>query len=365
MSNTFGNILKISIFGESHSAGIGVIIDGLPAGLKIDEDFIFHEMARRAPGRNSLSTPRLERDLPEIQSGYFNGYTTGTPLCAVIKNTDTRSKDYQPEVLRPSHADYSGKMRYGGFNDYRGGGHFSGRLTAPLVFAGAICKQFLQQQNIEMFAHIQKVKDISDDMFSTCEIDLEQARAIKEKEIPVINDAVIAPMKETILNAKHDGDSVGGIVECVVVGLDAGLGSPFFDSVESRLSSMLFSVPAVKGVEFGLGFEIANLFGSEANDSFYLDGDQIKTSTNHNGGINGGITNGMPVLLRVAIKPTASIAKEQKTVNIDEKKECVMRVHGRHDPCIVQRAVSVVEAVTAIVMTDLVLEGKTYATADS
>lgn len=360
MADSFGKLFRVTLFGESHSAAIGVVLDGVPAGLELDMEEIGREMRRRAPGQNSLSTPRREADLPMIQSGFFEGRTTGTPLCAVIANTNTRSGDYEPDLLRPSHADYTGKIRYGGYNDYRGGGHFSGRLTAPLVFAGAVAKQFLRQKGIAVCAHLAGVADVLDKAFDPCAVNADVAETLAARELPVLDESVIDRMKEAILAAKRDGDSVGGVVECAVCGLPAGLGSPFFESVESRLAAMLFSVPAVKGVEFGAGFAISQMRGSQANDSFYLDGGQIRTRTNHNGGINGGITNGMPVVFRAAVKPTPSIAAEQETVNIKERKECTMRVHGRHDPCIAHRAVCVVEAATAVVMADLVLEAGAY-----
>lgn len=360
MADTYGKLFRVTLFGESHSAAIGVVLDGVPSGLALDMEEIGREMARRAPGQNALSTPRKEADIPQIQSGFFNGRTTGTPLCALIENTNTRSQDYEPDLLRPSHADFTGKLRYGGYNDYRGGGHFSGRLTAPLVFAGAVAKQFLRQKQIWIAAHLERVKDICDSRFDPCGIEPNMIAELSARELPVLDETVIAPMKETILRAKSAGDSVGGVVECAVFGAVAGLGSPFFESVESRLSSMLFSVPAVKGVEFGTGFAISELYGSEANDSFYMEQGNIRTRTNHNGGINGGIANGMPIVFRAAIKPTPSIATEQSTVHFSERKDCRMRVHGRHDPCIAHRAVCVTEAASAIVMADLVLEAETY-----
>ena len=361
MADSFGKLFRITLFGESHSAAIGVVIDGVPAGIELDMDKINKEMRRRAPGQDNLSTPRKEADLPNIVSGFFEGKTTGTPLCAIIENTNTRSGDYTPELLRPAHADFTGKVRYSGFNDYRGGGHFSGRLTAPLVFAGAVAKQFLEREGITVMAHLKSIGEVCDESFSPCDIAEDLAEKILSYELPVIDESVAGKMKETILSAKADKDSVGGVVECAVIGARAGLGSPFFESVESRLASMMFSVPAVKGIEFGAGFDITKMRGSKANDSFYLDGDKIRTKTNNNGGINGGITNSMPIIFRTAIKPTPSIAAEQETVNIDEMAECKMSIHGRHDPCIAHRAVSVIEAAASVVMADLVLEAKTYA----
>lgn len=358
MSGMWGNNLKISIFGESHGNAIGITIDGLPSGLEIDLEKIDKEMARRAPGKSSLSTARKEPDRPEILSGYFEGKTTGTPLCAIIRNSDTRSKDYGKlkDLMRPGHADYTGAIKYEGFNDYRGGGHFSGRITAPLVFAGAICKQILEKEGIVIGAHVKKIKNVSDESFDYTSISKEMLYKLNEKELPLINEAKEEEMRKVILEAKENGDSVGGVVECSIVGIEAGIGEPFFDSVESTLSHLLFSVPAVKGVEFGLGFDITELYGSEANDEFYYDGELVKTRTNNNGGILGGITSGMPIIFKTAIKPTASIIKEQKTINIKEKKNDTLVIEGRHDPCIVQRAIPVIEAVAAIGILDLIKE---------
>lgn len=356
MSGVWGNNIKISIFGESHGNAIGVTIDGLPSGFEIDMDKVLFEMGRRAPGKNQLSTSRKEADLPEILSGYFEGKATGTPLCAIIRNGDTRSKDYAKtkDFMRPGHADFSGFERYSGFNDYRGGGHFSGRITAPLVFAGAICKQILESKGIFVGAHIASVKNIEDDKFNPVDISSKQILEIRNKEIPLINDSLEDKIKHTIMQAKYDGNSVGGTIECAVIGIKPGVGNPFFDSVESTLAHLMFSVPAVKGIEFGKGFDMTKLFGSEANDEYYYDGDVVKTTTNNNGGILGGISNGMPILFKVAVKPTASILKEQNTIDIKNKTNVKFRIEGRHDPCIVQRAVPVVEAVTAIGILDLI-----------
>lgn len=359
MSGMWGNNLKISIFGESHGIGIGVTIDGLPAGIELDLEKIDKEMKRRAPGRNNLSTPRKESDLPEILSGFFEGKTTGVPLTAVIRNSDTRSKDYGKlkDLMRPGHADYTGNIRYGGFNDYRGGGHFSGRITAPLVFAGAICKQVLDLKGIEIGTHINSIKNVRDKSFDYVNITKEELHKLSLKELPLIDESKEESIRKVILDARKEGDSVGGTIECAVLGIEPGIGNPFFDSVESTLSHLLFSVPAVKGVEFGLGFGITEIYGSESNDSFYYDGDKVKTHSNNNGGILGGITNGMPIIFKVAIKPTSSISKEQNTINLNEKKDETLVVQGRHDPCIVQRAIPVIEAVAAIGVLDL-LKGR-------
>lgn len=355
MSGMWGIKIKISIFGESHGNAIGINIDGLPSGLELNLEDIAYEMRRRAPGKSPLSTARSEEDIPEILSGYFNGKTTGTPLCAIIRNTNTRSKDYSllKDVMRPGHADYSGNIRYNGFNDYRGGGHFSGRITAPLVFAGAICKQILKEKGIVVAAHVKSIKDIKDKSFLDSDIDLNSVEALKTFELPLIDKSIEENMRKEILEAKEDMDSVGGTIECGVFGINPGVGDPFFDSVESTLAHLLFSVPAVKGVEFGRGFELTNMRGSQANDEIYYEDGKVKTRTNNNGGILGGITNGMPIIFTTAIKPTSSIGKEQKTVNINTKENTILKVEGRHDPCIVQRAIPVIEAVTAIGILEL------------
>lgn len=355
MSGMWGSKIKLSIFGESHGNAIGITIDGLPAGFSIDMDKIMMEMSRRAPGKSSLSTPRKESDIPEILSGYFEGKTTGTPLCAIIRNSNTKSKDYSKlkDVMRPGHADYTGAVRYKGLNDYRGGGHFSGRITAPLVFAGAICKQILEVKGIIVSAHINSIGKIKDCSFLESDISDELLNSFKEKELPLINTKLEDEMRQEILSARSSGDSIGGTIECAILGVSPGIGDPFFDSVESTLAHLMFSVPAVKGIEFGKGFDISKMRGSEANDEYYLENGNIKTKTNNNGGILGGITNGMPIIFNVAIKPTASIFKEQNTVNIVTMEETTLCIEGRHDPCIVQRALPVIEAVAAIGITEL------------
>ena len=357
MSGMWGNKLKVSIFGESHGVGIGITIDGLPSGIEINMEDVLREMERRAPGKSNLSTARKEADAPEILSGFFQGRTTGTPLCAVIRNADMHSKDYGKlkDLMRPGHADYPGFIRYDGFNDYRGGGHFSGRITAPLVFAGAICKQVLETKGINIGAHVKSIGDIQDKSFYETEISKELLDKLKIKELPLLSPEKEVEMRNTILEAKKEGDSVGGTIECTVIGIDAGIGNPFFDSVESTLAHLMFSVPAVKGIEFGKGFLMSELRGSKCNDEYYYEGDKVKTYTNNNGGITGGVTNGMPILFKVGIKPTPSISKIQKTIDIADTKEAELVIEGRHDPCIVQRAVPVIEAVTAIGILDLVL----------
>lgn len=362
MSGIYGMNIKMAIYGESHGASIGLVIDGVPPGLKLDLEQIEKEMARRAPGKNQLSTQRKESDSFAIQSGFFEGYTTGTPLCVVIKNSDQHSKDYSilKDKMRPGHADYAGFVRYQGFNDYRGGGHFSGRLTAPLVFMGAVAKQALAQVGILVGAHILQIADIKEENFNPLGIEDKKIAELAGKDFAVMDDAVGEKMQAKILEAKAELNSVGGVIEAMVTNVPAGLGAPYFDSVESRLSHALFSVPAVKGVEFGDGFGISTMTGAEANDQLHYADGKVVAETNHNGGITGGITNGMPVIFRVAIKPTPSISREQKTISLQEKCDTTLTIVGRHDPCIVQRAVPVIEAVTAWTMWDLLLEAKKW-----
>lgn len=359
MSGVWGNNIKVSIFGESHGNGIGVVINGLEPGFELDFDYIDKEMERRAPGRNNLSTPRNESDRPEILSGVFEGKITGAPLCAVIKNKDTRSTDYSllKDVMRPGHADFTGAKRYGGFNDYRGGGHFSGRITAPLVFAGAVAKQILEKKGIFIGAHLKSVGKIEDPYFDWVNLDKDTLTGLKDKELPILNDGNLDKVKHQILSAKMDGDSVGGVVECGIIGVEPGVGNPFFDSVESVISHLAFSVPGIKGIEFGAGFEYSAMRGSEGNDEYYMNNGKIKTYSNNNGGITGGISNGMPIIFRVAVKPTPSIIKEQRTVNIKTEEDTTLRVPGRHDPCIAQRALVVIETIAALAVLDL-LGGK-------
>ncbi len=361
MSGIHGEKIKVSIFGESHGPAIGIVIDGLPAGMTINTAAILQEMKRRAPGQNLMSTPRKEKDEFIIQSGFFEGKTTGTPLCALIPNSDTRSGDYSllKDVMRPGHADYSGRIKYHGFNDYRGGGHFSGRLTAPLVFVGALAKQILELQGIKVGGHIAEIYGIRDSLFNPLGENEEILNSLASKTMPVLDDEQGEKMQDMILKVLEQADSVGGSIECIVQGLPAGIGSPFFDSVESRLAHALFSVPAVKGLEFGAGFALSSMLGSEANDSFYLDEGVVRTKTNNNGGILGGITNGMPVIFKVGIKPTPSIGKQQTTVNLAKFENAILQIAGRHDPCIVQRAVPVIEGVAAWIVLDMLLMSDT------
>lgn len=322
--------MTYTIFGESHGPAIGVVLEGVPSGVEMDLDFIRAELQRRAPGKSALTTARREADEPEILSGVFEGKTTGTPLCAVIRNTDTRSRDYAKlkNLPRPSHADYAGAVRYGGFNDYRGGGHFSGRLTAPLVFAGALAKLILREKGVSITSTLSILEGTPDP---------------SPEEI-----------EEIILAARKAGDSVGGAISCTVSGIDAGFGAPDFGcNAEGIFAQHLFAVPAVKGIAFGAGFGFSCMRGSEANDPFYMEEGRVRTRTNASGGINGGITNGMPIVFEVAIRPTPSIAMEQDTVDLAEKKNAKLVVEGRHDPCIVQRALPVVEAAAALASCEL------------
>ena len=314
-------------------------------------------MARRAPGQNRMSTQRQEKDAYIIESGVFEERAAGTPLCVLIPNSDQHSGDYSllKDVMRPGHADYAGKIRYKGFNDYRGGGHFSGRLTAPLVFTGAVAKTVLAQKGIAVGAHIARIGTVTDRLFDPLGEPEECLQALRKQTLPVLDKSKAPLMEAEILSAREHQDSVGGIIEVMATGIPAGIGDPFFDSLESRLAHALFSVPAVKGIEFGAGFAIAVLKGSEANDPMIFEGDKVRTTRNNNGGITGGITNGMPVLFRVAVKPTSSISQPQQTVNVTEGKNTVLEIKGRHDPCIVPRAVPVMEAVTAWVLLDMLL----------
>lgn len=357
MKNTFGNQLTVTIFGESHGLQIGVVIDGLAPGISLDMDFIRSQMEkRRAKGR--ISTQRQEADALQIVSGYFEGHTTGTPLTILIANTDTRSKDYEKNKnrLRPAHADYTADVKYLGYQDYRGGGHFSGRITAPLVAAGAIAMQILQQKGIHIGTHIAQCHHIYDQPFAQEEAILQQQiEAMQQANFAVLDKQKAEAMYRFIEQTAAQGDSVGGILETAVLHLPAGIGEPFFDSIESRLSHLLFSVPAVKGVEFGTGFHFAELYGSEANDPFLWQ-DGVKTATNHNGGINGGISNGMPLRIRTVIKPTPSIYKEQDTIDKETKAAVKLRLKGRHDPAIIHRARVVVDSVVALGLLDLLME---------
>lgn len=355
MKNTLGQNVAVTLFGESHGVALGAVIDGLAPGITVDEDFISAQLSLRRPV-GSISTPRVENDKFEILSGVFDGKTTGTPICIVIPNENTKSKDYNDirDIARPGHADFTANTKYHGFEDFRGGGHFSGRITAGIVAAGAIAISALKNKGIYIGTHISRCGGIDDAKFSDLKSEID---TLNKKQFAVLDDSKAELMKEIITKAKNDGDSVGGVLETAVLGLPAGVGEPWFDSMESLLSHALFSIPAVKGVEFGEGFKLSDMLGSEANDCFYLDGDTVKTKTNNNGGINGGITNGMPIIFRTAIKPTPTISKEQATVDFINKQETIIAAGGRHDPCIVHRARVVVDSIVALVLCD-VLTGR-------
>lgn len=357
MSCNFGNNIKITIFGQSHSEAIGVVIDGLPAGFRIDTEKTAAFMARRAPGQNDLSTPRKEADEVKIISGVVDNVTCGAPLCAVIENTNTRSGDYDKLRLlpRPSHSDFAAMMKHNGFNDIRGGGNFSGRLTAPLCFAGAVCMQMLEEKGIYIGAHISSIGKADDERFDAVNVDKTDFEKILSKPFPVISDKQGELMRKEIYDAKGCGDSVGGTIECAVIGMPAGIGDPMFDGIENRISAAIFGIPAVKGIEFGSGFAGSKLHGSENNDDFINKNGKIRTATNNHGGILGGISSGMPIVFRCAIKPTPSIGMQQQSVNVETGEEEALVIGGRHDPCIVPRAVPCVEAAAAIVVADYIL----------
>ena len=351
MADWTGNNIKLSIFGTSHGPYIGASIDGLPAGIKVNEDIIRKALSLRRPG-GRISTARVEQDEFEIISGVFNGYTSGDCLTVIIANSDTRSKDYSELKIkpRPSHADYSANVKYDGFNDYRGGGHFSGRLTAAIVALCAIIRDVLSFKGITVGSHIRSIGEIEDDRLSFKKEELDY---LNEQYFAVLNEETKDKMLKLIEEARNSQDSVGGIIETAVLGLPCGIGEPYFDSVESRLASLIFSIGGVKGVEFGSGFDISRMYGHEANDEFAYDNGTVITLTNHNGGINGGITNGMPLVVSTAIKPTPSISRVQRTVNLQTGENCELEIHGRHDPCIVHRARIVVDSLICFGLLDL------------
>lgn len=355
MSANWGTNIELSLFGESHGKAIGIVIGNLPAGIKLDMDEINKNMKRRAPGLNKISTPRKEKDEVEIMSGILDGVTTGAPLCALIYNSDQHSKDYSllKECMRPGHSDYPAYIKYQGFNDVRGGGHFSGRLTAPIVFAGSVARQILKQKGIVIGAHIQSIKDIQDQRFAV-DINEEDLNQLLQKPYPTIDDHVFDEMQAVIEEARVNQDSVGGKIECAILNVPAGIGNPFFDSIEAHLSPLLFSIPAVKSVSFGLGEDITKLYGHETNDSYYYENDIVKTKTNNNGGITGGISNGMPIIFSVGIKPTPSISQTQQTINVKTQENTTLQITGRHDPCIVPRAIVVVESMAALGILDMI-----------
>ena len=349
MSSSYGEIIRLTIFGQSHSPAIGMTLEGIPAGSVIDREELTRFLARRSPGQNAFSTPRKEADEPEFIAGLKDDRTCGVPLTAIIHNTDTRSGDYEElkVIPRPGHADLTGELKYQGAQDYAGGGHFSGRMTAPLCIAGGILKQLLNREGIQVYARIASIADVKDQG--------ELTAPVADKEFPVVSDEQGALMRQRIEEAKKEGDSVGGIVECCITQLPAGLGDPMFSGMENKIAQAVFAIPGVKGIEFGSGFEAARLRGSENNDPFDVRDGKVVTTTNHAGGILGGITNGMPLCFRVAFKPTPSIAKEQQSVNLKTMEPVRLSVKGRHDPCIVPRAVPCVEAAAAIAVYDALL----------
>ena len=351
MKNTFGNHISVTLLGESHGPAIGAVLDGIAPGIEVDESFIAEILSRRRPV-GAISTARQEADDFSIVSGVFNGKTTGTPICILIPNADTRSGDYSQmqSAARPSHADFTAQCKYHGFQDCRGGGHFSGRITAALCAAGAICLSALNKKGIHIATHIKQIASVCDREFDDLDADMQK---LNQLDFAVLDEAVKEQMLTAITDAKADGDSVGGILETAVTGLPAGAGEPWFDTVEGLLSHALFSIPAIKGVEFGAGFAFGSMRGSEANDALFAENGTVKTKTNHSGGINGGITNGMPILFRCAVRPTPTLSKEQETVDLQTGENTTLSAKGRHDPCIVHRARIVVDCMTAITLCDI------------
>lgn len=360
MRANFGEHFKLTIFGESHGAAIGMVIDGVPAGTVIDEAAIARDMARRAPGRDPTATARREADAVQIVSGVFEGRATGAPLCGMIANTNVRSGDYAQlrARMRPGHADYAGFVRSRGFNDPRGGGHFSGRLTAPLVFAGSIARQLLAARGVTIGAHIAAIGGVEDARLDPVGVDAQTLARLTDSRFPLLDPSREALMRAAVEAARQAGDSVGGVIECAAVGVWPGLGSPFFGSVESVVSRLAYSVPAVKAVAFGDGMGFASLRGSGANDPMRMENGRVVCMSNHNGGVTGGITNGMPVIFSTVIKPTPSIAIPQRTVDVRTGEDVELCVSGRHDPCIVPRAVAVLESVLAIALCELAMDAE-------
>jgi chorismate synthase len=361
MKNQWGKNIKVSIFGESHGRGIGALIEGLPAGMVPDDQLISGYLARRAPGKHKgITTERQESDAVDLLSGIFEGKFTGAPVCAMIWNEDQRSRDYDKiaDIPRPGHADYPAYVKFNGHHDYRGGGVFSGRLTAALVYAGALAMQLLNERNIIIATHVLQLHRLCDTKIDPCKPNMQQLIDQRNQPFPTIIEGLGKQMEQRVREASATCDSVGGVVEAVVTGIPAGVGEPFFGSVESELSQMLFSIPAIKGIEFGDGFNIVNGYGSEMNDAYHYVEGKIKTKSNHNGGITGGITNSMPIVFKAAVKPTPSISKQQASVDIIEGKDCDLVIKGRHDACIVPRVLPVIEAATALVVLDLLLESE-------
>ena len=360
--NTLGNKLRVTVFGQSHAQAIGCVVEGLPTGFRPDMQQLSAFMARRAPGQSDWTTQRKESDIPRILSGMADGVLCGAPLCAVIENNDARSGDYDAlrSTPRPSHADFSARIKYGESCDLRGGGQFSGRLTAPLCLAGGIALQILEQKGIFVAAHIARIGRVCDTKPDFAAISADALRRLAAKRFSVFDDSAVLAMQQVIEHARQDGDSTGGVIRCFATGVPAGLGEPMFGGTENRLAGALFGIGGVRGVSFGEGFDAALMLGSEHNDPFTTDGTTITTRTNHAGGILGGITTGMPLVINVAIKPTPSIARAQETVDLDTMQCTTLRINGRHDPCIVPRAVPVVEAVTALTLLDLIMEEQTW-----
>ena len=358
MRANFGEHFKLTIFGESHGPAIGVVVDGLPAGARLDEAYIAGQMARRAPGGDPTATARKEADAVRILSGAMNGRATGAPLCAMIENTNTRSGDYASMAarMRPGHADYAGYVKYRGMNDPRGGGHFSGRLTAPICALGGILKEELEKRGIFIGAHIESIGSALDYRFDPIKVNRSDFEDILSHSLPVLDEKAGERMAQVIDGARMQQDSVGGVIECAAVGIPVGVGEHIFCGMESRISSAVFSVPAVKGIEFGAGFASTDMYGSENNDTFYYDGDTVRTRSNNCGGILGGMTDGMPLIFRCAIKPTPSIGLEQDTIDLSTKQNTRISIEGRHDPCIVPRAVPVIEAMCSIAVFDALLD---------
>lgn len=355
MSSTYGDRLKLSIFGQSHGPAIGMTLDGIPAGLLVDMEKLLEFLSRRAPGQNEHSTSRKEADHPEFLAGIVDGFTCGAPIAAVIHNTNTRSGDYDnlKDCPRPGHADFTAQIKYGGYQDVAGGGHFSGRLTAPLCIAGGLCKQWLENMGIRIGAHIVAIGGVVEEpvYLDWVNPDLDAIGT----DFPVLNPEAGKKMKEAIAAAKADGDSVGGLIECIITGLPVGLGEPMFGGMESKIAQIIYGIPGIKGLNFGSGFAGSYMRGSENNDQYVIENGRIKTKRNYAGGILGGITNGMPLVFEVAVKPTPSISKSQRSVSLSRMEETELVVNGRHDPCIVPRAVPVVEAAAAIAIYDAVL----------
>lgn len=356
MSSETGRKIRVSIFGESHGMAIGAVVDNLPAGEHIDFDELQSFLKRRQGGNNKYSTPRKEADIPEILSGVKDGYTTGAPLCLVIRNENTRSQDYKVDIPRPGHADFSAFVKYNGFCDLRGGGHFSGRLTAPVCAVGGILMQILKRRGVDIVAHLASVGECTDDKIDALKLDAEQYNKIKSGEFPVFSNKAGEQMQDLIVSVKEDGNSIGGSVECGIYGVEAGVGDPLFEGVENVIAKDVLGIGGVRGIEFGAGFEASKMKGSENNDEFFIENDKVRTKTNNHGGVLGGITTGMPIIFRVAFKPTPSISIGQSSISLSENKNVEeFSTIGRHDPCIAVRAVPCVEAIAAIAIADFLL----------